>query len=769
MYDVKWDEQTGGILLIENGYEGNKLQVRPVFFEELDLLGFNRHWKYPKCKEPLLWATAGRRYFYRGEWVAEAKGGGFFEPPTLVFHNKNLDLQPVDLQSMLNKNAKIMEGIIQQAIEFIYKTHQKYLRKVDTTAVAFSGGKDSLVLLDLVQRALAPDEFVVVFNDTTMEISPTIEAIEKAKQRWSNLTFYTARADTDAQTTWRQFGPPSRLHRWCCTVHKSAPTLLLLRKLAGKPSVRALVYDGVRGEESAARAGYSPVTEGGKHSNQINASPLLNWNSAEIFLYLLQRDIFFNSAYRYGLARVGCAVCPFSSKWTDSISWMSFKDDIKKFIDILKENPAFKELSKVESEKYIRERCWKARAGGRDMENGGNKVLVNDEGNTMTFFIRYPQENWMEWAKTLGPIVKEGQYRGRIESGAYTYPFQITRHEHGLEITVKGTKKADRFLVSHLRVIANKTSYCVHCRGCEVECPTGALKIIGNVYVDEEKCIHCARCLSFKEKGCLAARSLEVSKGGKNVKGLNRYQQFGMRKEWLEEYFRDPENWWHKNELGNRQFDAMKVWLKEAEIIENNSSKEYKITTLGKKLKELGVDNLLTWAVIWTNLARNSALINWYVNNVPWGSNYSKKEMIEMLGEELAHRTRKNALDALDGLLKNTPLGSQLGFGEVETKGRQTVAIIKRGWSNIESIAVLYALYRYAEKIGRYDLYMGELYESACEGPYTVFGIDREDLAGILRGLSSRWGDWISVEIVKDLDNIYLDKSRTAAEVLDLV
>jgi phosphoadenosine phosphosulfate reductase len=212
----------------------------------------------------------------------------------------------------------------------------------------------------------------------------------------------------------------------------------------------------------------------------------------------------------------------------------------------------------------------------------------------------------------------------------------------------------------------------------------------------------------------------------------------------------------------------MKVWLKEAEIIENNSSKEYKITTLGKKLKELGVDNPLTWAVIWTNLVRNSALINWYVNNVPWGSNYSKKEMIEMLDNNLAQSTRDNAITSLVGILRDTPLGLKLGLGEVETKGRQAVAIIKRGWNNVNQIAILYALYRYAEKIGRHDLYLGELYESACEGPYTNFGIDREGLAGILRGLSSRWGGWISVELVKDLDNIYLDKSHTAKDVLNL-
>jgi len=48
----------------------------------LELLGFNEFWKYPHTKEPLLWRT-GRRYYYKGTFVAEAKGGGIYERPRI--------------------------------------------------------------------------------------------------------------------------------------------------------------------------------------------------------------------------------------------------------------------------------------------------------------------------------------------------------------------------------------------------------------------------------------------------------------------------------------------------------------------------------------------------------------------------------------------------------------------------------------------------------------------------------------------------------------
>ena len=39
--------------------------------------------------------------------------------------------------------------------------------------VAFSGGKDSVVTLDLVQRALPHNSFKVLFGDTGMEFPDT--------------------------------------------------------------------------------------------------------------------------------------------------------------------------------------------------------------------------------------------------------------------------------------------------------------------------------------------------------------------------------------------------------------------------------------------------------------------------------------------------------------------------------------------------------------------------------------------------------------------
>jgi 3'-phosphoadenosine 5'-phosphosulfate sulfotransferase (PAPS reductase)/FAD synthetase len=84
---------------------------------------------------------------------------------------------------------------------------------------------------------------------------------------------------------------PSRFHRWCCTVAKTAPLYKLLKEINGngkQPNV--LVFEGVRAEESNAREKYARIGKGVKHNNVVNARPIFNWNATEIYLYLFRKN-----------------------------------------------------------------------------------------------------------------------------------------------------------------------------------------------------------------------------------------------------------------------------------------------------------------------------------------------------------------------------------------------------------------------------------------------------------------------------------------------
>ena len=60
MYRYIWDSETGGLLLTtETTVQGYSNEPRPVYYRELDILGFDRYWSYPKDDSaPIMWAES---------------------------------------------------------------------------------------------------------------------------------------------------------------------------------------------------------------------------------------------------------------------------------------------------------------------------------------------------------------------------------------------------------------------------------------------------------------------------------------------------------------------------------------------------------------------------------------------------------------------------------------------------------------------------------------------------------------------------------------
>lgn len=770
MYNYEWDVETGGYILTTK-VSGVTKELRPVFHEELDLLGFKDYWSYTESDKPLLWAET-RRYIYKGRLVAEAQGGGLYTKPAIKIYEEKLELEPVDTLAMIEKNKALMTGLVQSSVEIIYKTFNEYKSKnIDVAYVAYSGGKDSIVLLDLVQRALPHNEFKVVFGDTSMEISDTYKAVERAKERWPDLEFYTAKSHLDAKESWELFGPPGRIQRWCCSVHKSAPSLLKLRAITGKEDLRVLAFDGVRAEESDARANYSVISDGHKHTTQTNCSPILSWGADELFLYIFENGLLLNDAYRYGVFRVGCAICPMSSQWWEYIVNRKYNKDIVSFVDIVKENAKNKFKNEKELLKYLDTGGWKGRMGGRDLKNGGNRVVEQISEDYLILNVNELNSDWKEWIKPIGEVTVLGNNKYSIEHNKNNYIFNIDETEEKLCVKIKNeirTKDSIRFMYLFKNAFY-KTAYCVKCRVCMVECPFGILKITDSGVHIGKDCVHCESCLDMP-KGCLAAKSLWVSMGGNNMnlKGINRYQHFGFRKVWLSYFIEEKNDFWKCGKLGKYQFDGFKVWLKEAELTEKNV-----FTGLAAKIEEIGIDDVRIWAVIVNNLVYNSKIVKWYIQNIEFNLNYDTNNIVTLLGDNHSVSTRENAVTSLKETFRYSPIGTELGVGICELKGNSVASITRTAWKNPDPLVILYSLFKFAEiSDGYYSFTVSYLcndnIERAGISPSQIFGIDRGTLKDKLQSLATDYKDFISVSFNKDLDNVDLKKDKTSLDVVGL-
>ena len=772
MYQYVWDEETGGPLLTTEVSQFSK-EPRPVYYRELDLLGFGEYFDYPRSDDaPIMWAEVNN-YIYRGRKVAHTKGGALYTPPELILDDYDPEdraLQFVDIARMLEKNADIMEALTQETIKRVYNTykrHNKGKNKVDVFHVSYSGGKDSEVLFDIVRRALPVEDFVVIFGDTGMEFPDTYDSVELMRNKCKELKirFFTAKAKSESLENWKIFGPPSQVLRWCCSVHKTTPQLLKLREIVGKNDLIEMAFVGVRADESIKRSEYKFLSLGTKHKGQYSCLPLLNWSSTEVYLYIFRNELHLNAAYKKGNSRAGCLLCPMSGDRPDFIRQANYACKIDQYLAIIRETSARGFPTAEDENRFIRTGGWKARTNGRDILTLPIKYFERSEN---VLEIIEPSQDWRVWLKTLGKFVIEGNecllnYRNQL------FKFSVEENDGNIVVTIPNEiVKQSAGVAKCIKQVFRKVAYCVGCGECEADCQAGHLHFVdGKINIDDD-CKHCLDCHKPRD-GCLLYESLRLPKGtgSMNYKSLDAYADHAPKIEWIQSFFSLGDNFMKSNSLGSMMISMFGRFLRDAELLDKD-----RMTPTAKVLARLGTASSSCWGVMLVNLSHTPE-IGWYVNNIPFDKPITRAELIDKLKlAGVKDRGARSITGAYKRIL-TLPFGSALGLGSVIMSGKTYEGIIRHHWSEPEPRVILYSLYKFAEKCGdHYQFTLTNLLDDSIErdgiSPTRIFGLDRDAMIPILNGLSANYSDFINVSFTHDLDTISLRADKSSQDVLQL-
>jgi len=758
MYSYSYDKETGGILL-NSSPTGFSKEPRPVYAPELDVLGLDKHWKYDKQTDsPYMWAEANN-YYYRGTLVAKLKGGNIYTAPEIIIPNgedgnpvspepKGISLRPVDIEAMVKANREMLEIIEQTTVKKILAVYTKYKDKLDCFHVAFSGGKDSCVLLDLVKKALPKGSFVVVFGDTGMEFPDTYEVIRKTKQQCieDEIPFYTAKSHLNPKESWKLFGPPSRVLRWCCSVHKSTPQTLKLREITGKDDYTGLAFVGVRAQESATRAEYEYENYGKKVKGQYDFYPVLEWTSAEVFLYVFANSVFINETYKKGNSRAGCLVCPMSGGLSEYMRRVTYPDAVTKYFSIIRDT-SDKPFTDSRFFDFMNRGAWKSRADGRFVAGTIKKYHEETRDGKTQITISKPLSNWKEWIKTLDwdiPIA-----------------FQQTSERYTITVS-ESDLKSNPSLGKIFRQVFRKAAYCCGCGVCATNCRNRCISF-DNEAVRIEGCCHCLDCHNLPG-GCLLYDSLKIPNGGQKMRAINSFTEHAPKSEWIVSFFNDKESFFEANNLGPDQQVKFKVFLADAALTEKNH-----FSPFAELVTNIGWESDTALGLILINLVTANPQMEWYVKNLDIGYVYTRKNVIDMLLTDSLLDRPANAVAKAYKRIVETPLGTVLRFGLVTDDGD----LVRTKCSVSDPRVVLYGLFKFAEKCNDYkEFTLATLLNDSIDrdgiSPTRILGLDRDDVTPILLGLSAKYPEFITASFTHDLEKITLAEDKTSRDVLDL-
>lgn len=442
-----------------------------------------------------------------------------------------------------------------------------------------------------------------------------------------------------------------------------------------------------------------------------------------------------------------------------------YPNDLQPFVDRLR---TYSKQVKIQNfDAYLSERKWKLKPLG-DRGQVIPSVSFKSEISDLIFKAEMinTSHSLLEWLPALCPFsVKDTEYgfEGELNFKKEIFPYIIKTEGNKTTFEVKG--RIPNNLVFFLRRLVYKTAYCVHCEVCEVDCPTGALSIVPKINIDKTKCIHCHKCFNTHDRGCVAADCIRMitdseRKLSTKVQG---YKKFGLRDEWVEEYFMDPIEFWKDNSLGTAQVDSLKAWLKDAEITDQKNN----LTETGSVLQTIYQENPnLFWEIAFINLSYNSFIVKWLCNNIVANQIYNAKTVKEEVGNQGftgSLTTVENAATAFLNMAKNSPIGED--FLQGTNLGKE--GLQRNGYEDLSIEAVAYSIYRFAKEHEITMLRVSDLYKREEEhGVYKEFLISRQALLKKLRTLSSDKNRVLVAELTMGLDHITLREDLSPLQVL---
>lgn len=409
--------------------------------------------------------------------------------------------------SIVKANERVIVKRRDEAVDFIKRTVSKH----DVPAVvSFSGGKDSLATLLLTLDAGL--RLPVLFVDTGLEFNETVQHVHDVTER-HGLKLIEEKAPTDAFFgNLVHFGPPAKDFRWCCKTNKLGPTVGAILK--NFPD-GVLSFIGQRKYESEARKAKPRIWNNPWTPGQTGASPIQEWNSLHVWMYIFWKEEPFNPWYTRGLDRIGCFLCPASDMSELDVvagnsdrydQWNQYLEDYRKSRELPEEWKEYALWRWKKPPQSIRDEV--LRITGKDTSELTRPKTVSDksplflrmqEGYSpciIGFSIEGALSRPIDIERLSGLVRVMGKHIETDPDLRWVTVDNITVFGEGSIISKANVEADARSNMRKMFDIIIRSEQCVGCSLCVARCGMNALRLEnGIVVMDQDECIGCQDCL----------------------------------------------------------------------------------------------------------------------------------------------------------------------------------------------------------------------------------------------------------------------------------
>jgi len=174
-------------------------------------------------------------------------------------------------------------------------------------AISFSGAED-VVLVDMASKV--GGKFRVFSLDTGRLHPETYQFLDKVRERYNIPVEVFCPQPEPLQKLVREKGLFSFYkdgHKECCGVRKVEPLVRALKPLAAWVT-------GQRRDQSPGTRAEVPVVQldptfGSPEHPLVKFNPIANWTSKQVWAYIREHDVPYNSLHERGFVSIGCEPC----------------------------------------------------------------------------------------------------------------------------------------------------------------------------------------------------------------------------------------------------------------------------------------------------------------------------------------------------------------------------------------------------------------------------------------------------------------------------